>query len=423
MIEDKEKIEKALLKRLDNINLDQVIEWYEASCKLRSGIDEKRNKRKELSKKISEEIKSGKDASGLKEEVRICGDEISSNEFSLKEYEAKIKNFLEYLPNVPEDIVPAGGKENNEVLEVIGNKPEFSFKFRDHMELSASLGLVDHERGVKLGGTGKWVYTNNGALMEWALINFFIQEHVKNNYQFIIPPHILKVECGFVAGQFPKFTDDVFYIKSDNDNAPTHFLLPTAETAIANLYSDELLAEKELPIKICAYTPCYRKEAGSYRTKERGTIRGNQFNKVEVFQITTPEDSENRFQEIVTRVKSLMNKLGLHYRLTRLAAKDCSEGMAKTYDVEVWIPSINDYKEVSSISTAHTFQSVRGKIRYKCKDSGKNRYVHTLNGSGLATSRLFPAILEQFQQEDGSVLIPEVLRHFIGQDKLKPPVL
>ena len=281
---------------------------------------------------------------------------------------------------------------------------------KDHVELATSLGLVDYDRGAKIAGRGAWIYTNLGAQLEWALLNFFISEHIKDGYQFILPPHILNYESGFVAGQFPKFIDDVFGLENVE---PKKFILPTAETALVNFHRNEILSETDLPKKYFAYTPCYRKEAGTYRTEERGMIRGYQFDKVEMVQYTTDDGSDKAFDELVKKAQALLEGLGLCYQLNKLAAGDCSHSMARTYDIEVFIPSMNIYKEVSSVSNARDYQARRGMIRYKDKD-GKRHFCHTLNGSGLATSRVFPAIIEQFQNEDGSITIPEVLRPFMG---------
>ncbi len=282
------------------------------------------------------------------------------------------------------------------------------------------MGLVDYERGAKLAGTGFWLYRGEGAKLEWALLNYFINENLKNGYEFILPPHILSYQCGYTAGQFPKFAEDVFTLKQAKNESLIQFLLPTAETALTNLHRDEVLKEEELPRKYFSYTPCYRREAGSYRANERGMIRGHQFNKVEIFQFTRPEESETALDEMVKDAEKLVQGLGLHYRICKLAAKDMSDTMAKTYDIEVWIPSMNEYKEVSSASNARDYQARRGNIRFKRKVSRKNEYVHTLNASGLATSRLLPAIVEQFQQMDGSVRIPDCLRKWLGKEVISP---
>ena len=422
IVNDREGVERALRKRVADVDLSEVVAWYAERNALQTSLDGKRGRRKTLSAEIGKMMKEGEDASETKALVKALGSEIEQEEAALRELGQRIDEFLAYLPNVPEEEVPAGGKENNESLEHRGTKPEFDFEARDHVDLATSLGLVDYERGTKIGGTGKWAYTGDGALLEWALLGYFVDHHRRNGFRFVLPPHLLRVESGFVAGQFPKFADDVFYVgsRSEAPGEHTHFLLPTAETALAGLYGDEVIPEEELPIELFAYTPCYRREAGSYRTNERGTIRGNQFNKVEIFAITKPEDSQAEFEKILESAKALMDGLGLHYRVVRLAAQDCSESMAKTYDLEVWLPSIGDYKEVSSVSNAHTFQALRGKIRFKAAGKGGTRPVHTLNGSGLATSRVFPALLEQGQTADGRVKVPEPLRPFLGKDFLGP---
>ena len=251
-----------------------------------------------------------------------------------------------------------------------------------------------------------------GARMEWALLNFFIDEHIKDGYEMILPPHMLGYECGYTAGQFPKFEEEVYWIGNPT-SSEKRFMLPTAETALVNLHRGEIMTPDELPKKYIAYTPCYRREAGSYRSEERGMIRGHQFNKVEMVQYTTAEGSDEAFEELVRKAETLVQKLGLHYRLEKLAAGDCSFSMARTYDIEVWIPSMGIYKEVSSASNARDYQARRGNIRYRGED-GKIHLAHTLNASGLATSRVMPAIVEQYQNADGSVTVPEVLRPYMG---------
>lgn len=372
-----------------------------------------------LSKSVPQVKKEGGNVNEIFAKVKELGAKNKENEQKLIELEQKINEFLIALPNLPDDDLLAGGKENNKVIETYLERPKFSFKIKDHVELAESLGLIDFTRGAKIAGSGSWVYTNLGAQLEWALINFFISEHLKDNYTFLLPPHLLNEESGYVAGQFPKFREDVFNLENVE---PKRFLLPTAETALVNYHRNEILSEDELPKKYFAYTPCYRKEAGSYRSEERGTIRGYQFNKVEMVQYTTQEGSQKAFDEMMEKAKNLVKKLGLHFHVSKLAAEDISHSMARTYDIEVYIPSLNIYKEVSSVSNAREYQARRGMCRYKDKESGKTKYVHTLNGSGLATSRIFPALLEQYQNEDGSVTIPEVLRPFMGGLEVIKPV-
>ena len=330
----------------------------------------------------------------------------------LKELSVEFKTAMLSLPNLPDaDLLP-GGKENNEPLRYIGEKHTFDFEPKHHVDLCQDLGLIDYERGVKLAGSGNWMYTGMGARLEWALLNYFIDTHTADGYDFILPPHMLEYQCGETAGQFPKFADEVYKIANPTDDR-THYMLPTAEAALASIYRDEILTEADLPKKLFAYTPCFRREAGSHRADERGMVRGHQFNKVEMFQFCKPEDSDAAFEELVTKAEKLVEGLGFHFRTVKLAAGDCSASMARTYDIEILIPSMNGYKEVSSVSNARDYQARRGNCRYRRAD-GKLDFVHTLNGSGLATSRIFPAIVEQNQRADGSIVVPEVLRKYLG---------
>ena len=346
------------------------------------------------------------------ESIRLDG-EIEDDAAKLKELNAELKVAMLSLPNMPDaDLLP-GGKENNEPLRYIGEKHSFDFEPKHHVDLCQDLGLIDYERGVKLAGSGNWMYTGMGARLEWALLNYFIDTHTADGYDFILPPHMLEYMCGETAGQFPKFADEVFKISNHPTEGGTFYMLPTAEAALASIYRDEILTEADLPKKFFAYTPCFRREAGSHRADERGMVRGHQFNKVEMFQFTTPEGSDAAFDELVTKAENLVAGLGLHFRTVKLAAGDCSASMARTYDIEILIPSMNGYKEVSSVSNARDYQARRGNCRYRRAD-GKIDFVHTLNGSGLATSRIFPAIVEQNQRADGSIVVPEALRKYLG---------
>ena len=364
--------------------------------------------------------KQGKDTSEIdaiieknKAESIALDASIADEANELKELSVEFRTAMLSLPNLPDaDLLP-GGKENNEPLRYIGEKHSFDFEPKHHVDLCTDLGLIDYERGVKLAGSGNWMYTGMGARLEWALLNYFIDTHTADGYDFILPPHMLEYMCGETAGQFPKFADEVFKIANHPTEGGTFYMLPTAEAALASIYRDEILSEADLPKKFFAYTPCFRREAGSHRADERGMVRGHQFNKVEMFQFTTAEGSDAAFEELVTKAENLVAGLGLHFRTVKLAAGDCSASMARTYDIEILIPSMNGYKEVSSVSNARDYQARRGNMRYRRAD-GKIDFVHTLNGSGLATSRIFPAIIEQNQRADGSVVVPEVLRKYLG---------
>ncbi|HHT77222.1 MAG TPA: serine--tRNA ligase [Clostridiaceae bacterium] len=359
--------------------------------------------------------KQGQDVSEILAEMKTVGDQIKVLDEQLSLIDRDQFDFLAGLPNIPADDVVPGGKENNQVVSVFGEKPTFDFMPMHHVDLVEKLEMIDYTRGAKLSGNGYWMYRKDGARLEWALLNYFIDSHLADGYEFILPPHMLGAVCGYAAGQFPKFKDEVYQVKNDEaEDGFSHFMLPTAETALVNLYRDEIIEESLLPHKMFAYTPCYRKEAGSYRAEERGMIRGHQFNKIEMFQYTRPEDSDAALEELVRKASDLVKGLGLHHRVTKLAAQDCSASMMKTYDIEIWIPSMNDYKEVSSASNAGAYQARRANMKFRRKDGKSTEFMHTLNASGLATSRVMPAIVEQYQQADGSVLIPEVLRKYMG---------
>ena len=331
----------------------------------------------------------------------------------LKDLQVEFRTLMLSLPNLPDSDLLPGGKENNEPLRYIGEKPQFDFEPKHHVDLCTNLGLIDYERGVKLAGAGNWMYTGMGARLEWALLNYFVDTHIADGYDFILPPHMLEYQCGETAGQFPKFADEVYKIANPTDDR-THYMLPTAEAALCSIYRDEILTEADLPKKLFAYTPCFRREAGSHRADERGMVRGHQFNKVEMFQFCKPEDSDAAFAELVTKAEKLVEGLGFHFRTVKLAAGDCSASMARTYDIEILIPSMDGYKEVSSVSNARDYQARRGNIRFRREETGKPEFVHTLNGSGLATSRIFPALVEQNQRADGSIVVPECLRKYLG---------
>lgn len=409
-----EYVQAQLAKREYEVDFTELLAW---DARRKEILTENENCKAESNKK-SKEIpmlkKQGLDASALLDELKVLKDKIAAMDAEQSELEEKIRKFVLALPNLPAEDVVAGGKENNVAIKTFGTKPEFEFEPKNHVDLCTSLGLIDYERGVKMGGNGFWLYTGKGAQLEWALLNYFITEHLKDGYTFMLPPHMLTYECGLTAGQFPKFEEDVYRLNEEG----FHFMLPTAETALINLYRGEILNEADLPKRLFAYTPCYRREAGTYRASERGMIRGHQFNKVEMFGYTRPEDSDAMLQELINKACKLVEGLGLHFQLSKLAAGDCSASMATTYDIELWIPSMNEYKECSSVSNAKDYQARRGNIRFRRADSKKIEFVHTLNGSGLATSRLIPAIVEQYQQGDGSVIVPEVLRPFFGADRI-----
>ncbi|HPM14194.1 MAG TPA: serine--tRNA ligase [Candidatus Dojkabacteria bacterium] len=415
IVESKDEVEKALSKRMsvEDMHLDEIIDLYNKRKKILTEYENKRAQQNSFNTKMAGIEKGSEEFKKLVSDLKVLSENVKELERNVDELTDKLTSLVEVLPNIPDDDVVAGQKEANQVIKVVGEKPVFDFPIKDHVELGDSLGLFDLDRAVKMSGNNFVMYKGWGARLEWALLNYFIDSHLSDGYEMLLPPHIVGERSGYTAGQLPKFKDDVYWLK-DLDQ----FLIPTAETALDNLFRDEILNEKDLPKKYFSYTPCYRKEAGSYRANEKGLIRVHQFNKVEMYQYTTQEGSDLAFEELLQKAEKLVANLGLHYRVSKLAAGDCSAPAARTYDVEVWLPAISQYYEVSSISNVRDYQARRGNMRYR-KEDGSIEYMHTLNASGLATSRLMVALVETYQQKDDSILIPDVLRKYIGVDKIE----
>ena len=415
IVESKDEVEKALSKRMsvEDMHLDEIIDLYNKRKKILTEYENKRAQQNSFNTKMAGIEKGSEEFKKLVSDLKVLSENVKELERNVDELTDKLTSLVEVLPNIPDDDVVAGQKEANQVIKVVGEKPVFDFPIKDHVELGESLGLFDLERAVKISGNNFVMYRGWGARLEWALLNYFINAHLSDGYEMILPPHIVGERSGYTAGQLPKFKDDVYWLK-DLDQ----FLIPTAETALDNLFRDEILNERELPKKYFSYTPCYRKEAGSYRANEKGLIRVHQFNKVEMYQYTTQEGSNLAFEELLGKAEKLVADLGLHYRVSKLAAGDCSAPAARTYDVEVWLPAISQYYEVSSVSNVRDYQARRGNMRYR-KEDGSIEYMHTLNASGLATSRLMVALVETYQQRDGSIVVPDVLRKYIGVDKIE----
>ena len=413
--EDPNGVKAALhAKEVDcDATIDRILELDEARRELIASTETRKARQNKVSKDIPMLKKAGQDVSAVFAEMAELKAGIAADAAKLDEVLAEYRTLMLSLPNLPDPDLLPGGKDNNQPLRYFSEPHKFDFEPKHHVDLCQGLGLIDYERGVKLAGAGNWMYTGMGARLEWALLNYFIDEHIADGYDFILPPHMLEYQCGETAGQFPKFADEVYKIADPTDDR-IHYMLPTAEAALCSIYRDEILSEADLPRKMFAYTPCFRREAGSHRADERGMVRGHQFNKVEMCQFTRPEDSDEAFEELVRKAENLVKGLGFHFRTVKLAAGDCSASMARTYDIEINIPSMNGYKEVSSVSNARDYQARRGNIRFRREATGKPEFVHTLNGSGLATSRIFPAMVEQNQRADGSIVIPECLRKYLG---------
>ncbi len=400
--------------------VDRILELDQIRRDMIYQTEQLKAEQNKVSKTIPQLKKAGEDTAPVFARMSELKATIAGNDEKLREVEAEYRTLMLSLPNLPDDDLLPGGKENNQPLRYYGEPHQFDFSPKHHVDLCTELGLIDYPRGVKLAGSGFWMYTGLGSRLEWALLNYFIDTHLSDGYEFILPPHMLEYQCGETAGQFPKFADEVYKIANPTDDR-THYMLPTAEAALASVYRDEILSEADLPKKFFAYTPCFRREAGSHRAEERGMVRGHQFNKVEMFQYTKPEDSDAAFEELVTKAENLVKGLGFHFRTVKLAAGDCSASMARTYDIEIQIPSMDGYKEVSSVSNARDYQARRGNIRFRREETGKTELVHTLNGSGLATSRIFPAMVEQNQLKDGSVKVPEALQKYLGGLEVMKP--
>ena len=393
--------------------VDRILELDAQRRALIMETETKKAEQNRISKEIPKRKKAGQDVTPIFQEMAELKAMIAGAAEKLDAVEAEYRTLMLSLPNLPDPDLAPGGKEQNQPLRYYGEPHKFDFTPKHHVDLCLELGLIDYDRGTKLAGSGFWIYKGLGARLEWALLNYFMDAHVADGYEFVLPPLMLEYQCGETAGQFPKFADEVYKIANPTDDR-VHYMLPTAEAALASVYRGEILSEAELPKKFFSYTPCFRREAGSHRADERGMVRGHQFNKVEMFQYTRPEDSAAAFDELVAKAENLVKGLGFHFRTVKLAAGDCSASMARTYDIEIQIPSMNGYKEVSSVSNARDYQARRGNIRFRREATGRTEFVHTLNGSGLATSRIFPAMVEQNQLKDGSVKVPEVLQKYLG---------
>lgn len=400
-----EEMTKRFLTKGVTVDCTAIASLYKKILSARAERDNLRSQRKSISKAFSVAVKNG-NVDEVRKKATDISESLTNLEDEVKKMEEDLRNILITLPNPPATGVVAGGKEANQVIRTFGKKPKFTFTPKDHIQLSKDLQLVDYDRARKIADEGFAIYTGKGAMLEWALLQFFYDTHYQDGYTPLVLPVMLNEMCGFTTGQFPKFENEVYRIDA------RHFLNPTAETGIINYHRDEILDSNELPKKYYAYTPCFRVEAGSSRKEERGMIRTHQFNKVEMIQFAHPDHSDESLAEMMRKAEYLVQSLGLHYQVSKLAAEDCSYSMATTYDIEVWIPSMGIYKEVSSVSNAFDYQARRGNIRFT-DEYGKKRFVHTLNASGLATSRIFPAILEQYQQADGTIKVPDVLKKYL----------
>ena len=406
--------EKLLLKN-DNSNLDKIVELDKEVRTLKTFSGEIRAERNRASEMIAETRKSGGDATKAIMETRKLGDDLKVIEKKLKLKMKSLKEYLYKLPNLPHDSVPQGkDKKENVVVRAWGDRPKFNFNPKTHIELGNNLRLFDFERAAKISGSGFSLYTGKGAHIERALINLMIDHHTSIfNFEEMFPPVLMRKESMITTGQLPKFEEDMYHTELDN-----LYLAPTAEVPITNIHRDEIIDGEKLPIYYVSYTPCFRRESGSYGKDTRGLLRMHQFNKVELVKFTKPSDSYSELESLTKQAESLLQMLGLRYRVVELCTGDLSFAAAKCYDLEVWAPGENKWLEVSSCSNFESFQARRGNIRFRDIKTNKVDFLHTLNGSGLATPRLLIALLETYQTDKGTIKFPEKIAKFLGIEEI-----
>lgn len=411
--ENPEKINELLKRRNPELSIDEVIQIDIERRAVQTQADELRSRRKNESQKIGELKKRGENTDIIQEEVRKIGDEIKELEEKEAVLDEKQRTLLLNIPNTPDETTPIGtSEEDNKIVSGCGEPTEADFELKAHWDLVEEKGLVDFERGVKLAQSRFILYRGKGAQLERAIINFFLDVHTKEHgYEEILPPVLVNSAAMTGTGQLPKFAEDMY--KCENEDL---YLIPTAEVPVTNIYQNEILNEDDLPKYMTAYTPCFRREAGSAGKDTRGLIRVHQFNKVELVKLTTPEKSVEEHEKLTRDAERVLELLELPYRRVALCSADIGFSAKKCFDLEVYMPSYNGYKEISSCSNFGDFQARRANIRYREKSSGKVQFVHTLNGSGLAVGRTFAAIIENFQQEDGTIKIPRVLHQYTGFD-------
>ena len=413
--ETPDKINELLKRRNPELSIDEVIKIDEERRKIQTQADELRAKRKAESQKIGELKKKGENTDAIQEDVRKIGDDIKVLEEKQNELDAKQRTILLHIPNIPDETTPIGLSEDDNVEVYKWGEPrKFDFEFKAHWDLCEEKGLVDFERGVKLSQSRFILYRGKGAQLERAIINFFHDYHTsEQGYEEILPPFMANSATMTGTGQLPKFAEDMYKCVDED-----LYLIPTAEVPVTNIYANEILSEDDLPKYMTAYTPCFRRESGSAGKDTRGLIRVHQFNKVELVKLCTPETSAEEHEKLTEDAEKMLQLLELPYRREALSTGDIGFSANKCWDLEVWMPSYGTYKEISSCSNYGDYQARRANIRYREKATGKVRLVHTINGSGLAVGRTLAAIVENYQQPDGTIIIPEVLRKYTGFDKI-----
>jgi len=406
-----DRVEASLKARGTAFDLSEFRSLDERRRNILQEVERLRNERNTVSRLIGEKKQRRESADDLIAQMAQVGDKIKSLEGELEACEERLRAIVMTIPNIPHESVVFGrGPEDNPVVREWGTPPVFDFPPRSHWEIGDRLGILDFARGAKITGARFTLYRGWGAMLERALVNFMLDLHVfDQGYLEVLTPFMVNRESMTATGQLPKFEEDLFRIAGVD-----YFLIPTAEVPVTNIHRDEILDESQLPRYYVAYSPCFRAEAGSYGKDTRGLIRQHQFNKVELVKFTTPETSYEELERLTTDAEEVLKRLGIHYRTVSLCSADLGFSAAKTYDIEAWMPGQGAYREISSCSNFEDFQARRGSIRYRRKDTGKTTLVHTLNGSGLAVGRTVAALLENYLQADGTVLIPEVLRKYLG---------
>jgi seryl-tRNA synthetase len=407
-----EELKEMLVKRFisDTTSVDQVIEIFSKKKNHQAEVEVLRAERNKVSKDIGILKSKGEDITEVSNSMKLVGDKIKDLEEKLNIEEEKLNDLNLHFPNYLDEEVPIGkSEEENIEVSLVGEKTNFSFPPKTHFEIGEALKILNFEKGVKLAGARAYTYFGRAAKLERALMNFMLDTHCsEHGYEETWVPMLVNDDSMLTTGQYPKFKDEYYRLERDGLN-----LIPTAEVPLTNLYRDEIFSDSDLPRSIMAHTSCFRRESGSYGRDTRGLVRVHQFQKVELVKFTRPEESEIEHKKMLTHAENILKKLGLHYRVLLLCSKDTSASSSKTFDLEVWMPGLNRYMEISSVSNFKDFQSRRGKIRYKNKD-GKNVLVHTINGSGLAIGRTLAAVIENYQTEDGDFLIPDVLKKYLS---------
>lgn len=406
-----DEVKKALSKRHGDYPIDEILKLDEDRRSLLTKVEEMKAEQNKVSKEIPLLKKEGKDATEVIKQMKSLSDEVKELDVEVKEIDEKIKQHLLNIPNTPNDSVVEGvSDEDNVEVRKYGEPTEFDFEPKAHWDLGSDLDILDFERASKITGTRFTLFKGLGANLERALINFMLNTHtLEHGYKEMLTPFMVNRDSMIGTGQLPKFENDMFHLPSKD-----YFLVPTAEVPLTNLHRDEILKQEELPIKYTGYTPCFRQEAGAAGRDTRGVIRNHQFDKVELVKLVNPKDSYDELEKLTNNAEMILQKLEIPYRVVMLSTGDLGFSSAKTYDIEVWMPSYNSYVEISSCSNFEDFQARRANLRYRNDETGKVEYVHTLNGSGLAVGRTLAAVLENYQNEDGTITIPEVLRPFMN---------